>query len=87
MYYLCSENKGADQLHVYCAADLCLCFRIYAKSRFSHDAAHIMDVYQMHKSNPKFRHLAFCMTVYACLKNKFTRLESAIALLKYPVVA
>ena len=37
----------------------------------------------MHKSNPKFRHLAFCMTVYACLKNKFTRLESAKALLKY----
>ena len=26
--YPCSENKGADQLHSYCEADLCLCFRI-----------------------------------------------------------
>ena len=31
-YYLCSENKGADQ------ADLRLCFHI-CKNRFSHDAA------------------------------------------------
>ena len=47
LYYLCSENKGADG-----EADLRLCFRIckkpvfsrrgsYAKSRFSHDAAHM----------------------------------------------
>ena len=28
MYYLCSENKGAGQLRSYCAADLCLFFRI-----------------------------------------------------------
>ena len=34
-YYLFSENKGADQLLGYRAADLCLCFHIYAKSRFS----------------------------------------------------
>ena len=26
LYYLCSENKGADQLRVYCAADLRLFF-------------------------------------------------------------
>ena len=26
MYYLCSENKGADQLCSYCSADLRLCF-------------------------------------------------------------
>ena len=26
MYYLSSENKGADQLHSYYEADLCLCF-------------------------------------------------------------
>ena len=37
LYYLCSENKGADQLRSYCAADLRLCFRI-CKKRFSHDA-------------------------------------------------
>ena len=26
LYYLCSENKGADQLCSYCTADLRLCF-------------------------------------------------------------
>ena len=31
-----SENKGADQLRGYREADLRLCFRVYAKSRFSH---------------------------------------------------
>ena len=40
LYYLCSENIGADQLCGYRTADLGLCFCIY-KSRFSHDAAHI----------------------------------------------
>ena len=38
LYHLCSENKGADQLHGYRAADLRLGFRI-CKGRFSHDAA------------------------------------------------
>ena len=28
LYYLCSENKGADQLRSYCEVDLRLCFRI-----------------------------------------------------------
>ena len=28
LYYLCSENKGADQLRGYRAADLRLCYRI-----------------------------------------------------------
>ena len=31
LYYLSSENKGADQLRGNCKADLRLCFRIYAK--------------------------------------------------------
>ena len=35
MYYLCSENKGADQLRGYCEADLRLCFRICKKPVFS----------------------------------------------------
>ena len=39
LYYLCSENKGADQLHSncysYCAADLRLCFCICKKPVFS----------------------------------------------------
>ena len=35
MFYLCSKNKGADQLHVNCAADLHLCFGICIKQVFS----------------------------------------------------
>ena len=42
LYHLSSENKGADQLRSYCEADLRLCFRIYAKCWFSHDADHII---------------------------------------------
>ena len=40
MYYLCSGNKRAGQLHGYHAADLCHVFP-YVKSRFSDDAAQI----------------------------------------------
>ena len=35
LYYQCCENKGADQLRSYCAADLRLCFRIYKSPVFS----------------------------------------------------
>ena len=35
LYYPYSENKGADQLRSYCAADLRLCFRICKKTVFS----------------------------------------------------
>ena len=35
VYYLYSENKGADQLRSYCAADLRLCFRICKNPVFS----------------------------------------------------
>ena len=34
MYYLCSENKGADQLRGYREADPRLCFRICKKNVF-----------------------------------------------------
>ena len=34
MYYLCSENKGADQLHGYSAADLHLYFSHMQKAGF-----------------------------------------------------
>ena len=40
MFYLCSKNIGANQLRIYCAADLCFCFA-YAKSKFSLDKAHM----------------------------------------------
>ena len=35
LYYLCSENKDADQLCGYRTADLRLCFRICKKPVFS----------------------------------------------------
>ena len=35
LYYLCSENKGADQLQGYREADLRLCFRICKMLVFS----------------------------------------------------
>ena len=35
LYYLCSENKGADQLRGYREADLGLCFGICKKPVFS----------------------------------------------------
>ena len=34
LYYLCSENEGADQLGGYHAANLWLCFRICEKAGF-----------------------------------------------------
>ena len=34
LQYLCSENKGADQLHGYRAADLHHCLRIRKKTSF-----------------------------------------------------
>ena len=35
LYYLYSENKGADQLRSYCAADLRLCFCLCKNPVFS----------------------------------------------------
>ena len=40
LYYICGENKCADQLRSYCAADLRLCFRI-CKNPVSHNEAHL----------------------------------------------
>ena len=52
LYYLCSENKGADQCD-YCAADiLCAFVLAYAKSRFSYDLTNIMSLDQF--LYPKF---------------------------------
>ena len=34
LYYLCGENKDADQLRSYCTGDLRLCFRICQKTGF-----------------------------------------------------
>ena len=35
LYYVCSKNKGADQLHGWCEAYLHICFRISKKPVFS----------------------------------------------------
>ena len=35
LYYPHSENKGVDQLHSYCTADLSLCFDICKNPVFS----------------------------------------------------
>ena len=35
LHYICSENKGADQVRGYREADLCLCFRICKNPVFS----------------------------------------------------
>ena len=59
LYYMCSENKGADQLRGYREADQRLCFRYtystaklicifvfaYAKNWFSQDAAKMSSFY------------------------------------------
>ena len=42
MYYLCSENKDADQLHGYREADLRLCFRICKKPVFSRCGLYVL---------------------------------------------
>ena len=42
MYYPYSENKGADQLRGVTAKLICAFVFAYAKSRFSHDRAHMV---------------------------------------------
>ena len=54
MYYLCSENKGSDQL----CGDLHLCFGICKNNRFSHDAAHF--------TNGHIGVLGHCLPVTLC---------------------
>ena len=43
LYYPCSENKGADQLHGYTVQLIWVFVFAYTKSRFSHDMAHIVS--------------------------------------------
>ena len=69
-FYLCSENKGADQLRRYREADMRLCFRIckicvfvfaYTKCLFSHDTAHIVILHilmMFHVSTKRLNALA-----------------------------
>ena len=49
LFYLFSENKGADQLRSYCAADLRLYFRICKKPVFSQRGSYLMFYRQLIK--------------------------------------
>ena len=53
LYYLCSENKGSDQLQGYREADLRLCFRICKKPVFSQRGSNINCIVS-HQQNHQF---------------------------------
>ena len=42
LYYLCNENKGADQLRGFRTADLGLCFRRCRNLVFSHRGSYLI---------------------------------------------
>ena len=52
LHYLCSENKGADQLRGYREADLRLCFRICKKPVFSRRGSNILSLLETQKQFP-----------------------------------
>ena len=59
LYYLCGENKGADQLRGYREADLRLCFRICKKPVFSQRSSNdTRDVYNQYVFTVDTRNLA-----------------------------
>ena len=47
LYYLCSKNKGADQLHSYCKADLRLCFRLCRLLVFPCGCSYVFSFYSV----------------------------------------
>ena len=53
-HYLCSENKGADQLRGVTAKLICVFDFAYAKCWFSHDAAQFQDSSQSQKLSRLF---------------------------------
>ena len=56
LYYLCNKNKSADQ-HDFYAADL----HLSAKSRFSHDKAHLMQTVVAKINSLVMRKPMFCI--------------------------
>ena len=56
LYYLCSENKGADQLCGFIAQLICGFVFAHAKSRVSHDVAHNGSNYKKYE----YFFFAFC---------------------------
>ena len=59
LYYLCSENKGADQLRGYREADLPLCFRICKKPVFSRHGSFNIATLQENKIKCHKEHASY----------------------------
>ena len=53
MYYLCRENKGADQLRGYCETDLRLCFRLCRLLVFSGGGSYFLLPSRKKRKVPK----------------------------------
>ena len=51
LYFICSENKGVDQLCSKYTADLRLCFCICKKACFSHEVVHIVYRHRRQKES------------------------------------
>ena len=75
LYYLCSENKGADQLRGYHEADLRLCFRICKMLVFSQRGSYIeygihtsKSTTDMIASKPIFQAHVACYWYRRCLR-------------------
>ena len=71
LHFLCSENKGVDQLLSYCAADLRLCFA-YAKSRFSQDPGNITFY------NIPYVHLKFSISIILQKKTPLHKIQDGV---------
>ena len=53
LYYQCREDKGADQLHDYCEADLRLSFRICKNTVFSRHGSYDVVIHLLSKSRKR----------------------------------
>ena len=62
-YYLCSENKGVDQLRGYREADLRLCFRIRKTLVFSLRGSFDVLMFSLHSATVVFKKERFWTTV------------------------
>ena len=68
LYYLCSENKGADQFRGLPAKLICVFVFDNAKSPFSHDAAQML-IY-------RFKHFSIKLVLWGTQQNHLVETES-----------
>ena len=68
-YYLCSENKGADQLRGHREADLRLCFRICKKLVFSRRGSYNIPYFSL-INEPSHAKIAIKIFSMPCANNK-----------------